>query len=153
MCVWHDNSGKGSSASWFLTYVIVRDLQTMASSKQRRRTGKIIPDHNQDIFFVRRSDVFFKWREIFKNVNLLLFLRKKPIAQCPMIICGSPFFLDHLQAILHVSKDALVALYFFILLCCSTSCIMIKHKKLKMNRKLTISHLAHSISVESRFVN
>jgi hypothetical protein len=32
MCIWHDNSGKGSSASWFLTYVIVRDLQTMAKS-------------------------------------------------------------------------------------------------------------------------
>ncbi|CAF0859705.1 unnamed protein product [Rotaria sordida] len=27
--IWHDNSGKGSSASWFLKYIIVRDLQTM----------------------------------------------------------------------------------------------------------------------------
>jgi polycystin 1L2 len=27
--VWHDNSGKDSSASWFLKYIIVRDLQTM----------------------------------------------------------------------------------------------------------------------------
>ncbi|CAF1184610.1 unnamed protein product [Adineta ricciae] len=27
--IWHDNSGKGSSASWFLKYLIVRDLQTM----------------------------------------------------------------------------------------------------------------------------
>ena len=27
--VWHDNSGKGASASWFLKYIIVRDLQTM----------------------------------------------------------------------------------------------------------------------------
>ena len=26
--VWHDNSGKGSKASWFLKYVIVHDLQT-----------------------------------------------------------------------------------------------------------------------------
>ncbi len=27
--VWHDNSGHDSSASWFLKYIIVRDLQTM----------------------------------------------------------------------------------------------------------------------------
>ncbi|CAF1691911.1 unnamed protein product, partial [Adineta ricciae] len=27
--IWHDNSGQGDSASWFLKYVIVRDLQTM----------------------------------------------------------------------------------------------------------------------------
>lgn len=27
--LWHDNSGKGSSASWFLKYVLVNDLQTM----------------------------------------------------------------------------------------------------------------------------
>jgi polycystin 1L2 len=30
--VWHDNSGKGSSSSWFLKYIIVRDLQTMEKS-------------------------------------------------------------------------------------------------------------------------
>ncbi|CAF4193018.1 unnamed protein product, partial [Adineta steineri] len=27
--IWHDNSGQGSSSSWFLKYLIVRDLQTM----------------------------------------------------------------------------------------------------------------------------
>ena len=27
--LWHDNSGQGSSASWFCKYLIVRDLQTM----------------------------------------------------------------------------------------------------------------------------
>ena len=27
--IWHDNSGDDSSASWFLKYIIVRDLQTM----------------------------------------------------------------------------------------------------------------------------
>ena len=30
--VWHDNSGRGPLASWFLKYVIVRDLQTMGKS-------------------------------------------------------------------------------------------------------------------------
>ena len=29
MRVWHDDSGQDSSASWFLKYIIVRDLQTM----------------------------------------------------------------------------------------------------------------------------
>jgi hypothetical protein len=32
MRIWHDNSGRGSSASWFLKYIIVRDLQTMEKS-------------------------------------------------------------------------------------------------------------------------
>ena len=26
--IWHDNSGKGDQASWFLKYIIVHDLQT-----------------------------------------------------------------------------------------------------------------------------
>jgi hypothetical protein len=29
MRVWHDNSGFGNRASWFLKYIVVRDLQTM----------------------------------------------------------------------------------------------------------------------------
>jgi polycystin 1L2 len=32
MRVWHDNSGHGNRASWFLKYIIVRDLQTMEKS-------------------------------------------------------------------------------------------------------------------------
>ena len=28
MKIWHDNSGKDNSASWFLKYIIIRDLQT-----------------------------------------------------------------------------------------------------------------------------
>jgi hypothetical protein len=27
--IWHDNTGQGSSSSWFLKYIIIRDLQTM----------------------------------------------------------------------------------------------------------------------------
>ncbi|UJR17607.1 hypothetical protein I4U23_004503, partial [Adineta vaga] len=30
--IWHDNTGKSASASWFLKYIIVRDLQTMIKS-------------------------------------------------------------------------------------------------------------------------
>ena len=26
--IWHDNTGKGDKASWFLNYIIVHDLQT-----------------------------------------------------------------------------------------------------------------------------
>ena len=29
--VWHDNSGRGASASWFLKYILVRDLLSFAS--------------------------------------------------------------------------------------------------------------------------
>ena len=32
MRIWHDNSGRGAAASWFLKYVIVCDLQTMEKS-------------------------------------------------------------------------------------------------------------------------
>ncbi len=32
MRIWHDNSGKGNRASWFLKYILVRDLQTMETS-------------------------------------------------------------------------------------------------------------------------
>ncbi len=27
--IWHDNTGQSSSSSWFLKYIIIRDLQTM----------------------------------------------------------------------------------------------------------------------------
>ena len=30
--IWHDNSGRGASASWFLKSIVVRDLQTMEKS-------------------------------------------------------------------------------------------------------------------------
>lgn len=30
--IWHNNSGQGSSASWFLKYIIIEDLQTMTKS-------------------------------------------------------------------------------------------------------------------------
>jgi polycystin 1L2 len=30
--IWHDNTGQGTSGSWFLKYIIVRDLQTMEKS-------------------------------------------------------------------------------------------------------------------------
>lgn len=26
--IWHDNSGKGKKASWFFSYMVVRDIQT-----------------------------------------------------------------------------------------------------------------------------
>ena len=30
--IWHDNSGFDSEASWYLKYILVRDLQTMETS-------------------------------------------------------------------------------------------------------------------------
>jgi polycystin 1L2 len=29
MRIWHDNTGEGALASWFLKYIVVRDLQTL----------------------------------------------------------------------------------------------------------------------------
>jgi len=31
MRVWHDNSGRGKFGSWYLNYVVVRDVQTKQS--------------------------------------------------------------------------------------------------------------------------
>jgi polycystin 1L2 len=28
MRIWHDNSGKGKFGSWYLNYVLIRDIQT-----------------------------------------------------------------------------------------------------------------------------
>jgi polycystin 1L2 len=30
--IWHDNTGQGALASWFLKYIIIRDLQTMTKT-------------------------------------------------------------------------------------------------------------------------
>jgi len=30
--IWHDNSGLGSDASWYLKYILIRDLQTMKTN-------------------------------------------------------------------------------------------------------------------------
>jgi polycystin 1L2 len=32
MRLWHDNSGSGYKAAWFLKYIVIRDLQTMEKS-------------------------------------------------------------------------------------------------------------------------
>ena len=55
--IWHDNSGQDSSSSWFLKYIIVRDLQTMEKFNfisQRwfaaeKEDGKV-HDHLDDFF-------------------------------------------------------------------------------------------------------
>jgi PLAT/LH2 domain len=55
--IWHDNSGQGVSASWFLKYIIIRDLQTM------EKTYFIA----QKWFAVENGDGLVRERSFFSN--------------------------------------------------------------------------------------
>jgi len=62
--IWHDNTGQGSSSSWFLKYLIIRDLQTMEKFHficQRwlaveKDDGKV----SSNLIFLFKIDLFFK---------------------------------------------------------------------------------------------
>ena len=67
--IWHDNSGFGSDASWFLKYVIVRNLQTMETTyficqkwlAVEKDSGEVsvleMRDESMTKFFVDRSNI------------------------------------------------------------------------------------------------
>ena len=97
--VWHDNSGKGASASWFLKYIIVRDLQTMQKSyficqnwlAVEKDTGTVSSshfDHSLDIG-VHRSNEWCPWLVMRRNKSSRMCCRSRPITVSPKVICGS----------------------------------------------------------------
>jgi PLAT/LH2 domain len=97
--VWHDNSGKGASASWFLKYIIVRDLQTMQKSyficqnwlAVEKDTGTVSSSHSElsaDIR-VHRSSVWCPWLVMRRNRSSRMCCRNRPITVSPKVICGS----------------------------------------------------------------
>jgi polycystin 1L2 len=89
MKIWHDNSGKGENASWFLKNIIVYDLQTKEKFYSicdnwlavEKGDGKI----EKNLIFVQKSE--FKeinrkneiFIEIFSDFHLWYSVFKKPI--------------------------------------------------------------------------
>ena len=69
MRIWHDNTGSGTAASWFLKYIIVQDLQTMqkfhfvgqrwlAVEKDDGKVGSFSEKLRNIFFSLSRSNVF-----------------------------------------------------------------------------------------------
>lgn len=69
MRIWHDNTGSGASASWFLKYIIVQDLQNMqkfhfvgqrwlAVEKEDGKVGSFSEKLFEILFLLSRSNVF-----------------------------------------------------------------------------------------------
>ena len=98
--VWHDNSGKGASASWFLKYIIVRDLQTMqkfyficqnwlAVEKGNGAVSSSLSlpllSHSHE----SRSSVWCPWRAMRRSKSSPMCCRSRRITACRRVTCGS----------------------------------------------------------------
>jgi hypothetical protein len=151
--VWHDNTGRGSSASWFLKYIIVRDLQTMerfhficqrwlAVEKDDGTVSFISFFPLSKIFFYccNRSNVFYQSQANFRSKNLPMFYPKKRIIAYPKVICGSQSLLDLHRISLLVFNDV------HVVLCCSSSpcflifCTTINRKNQRRLRLVVVYH-------------
>ena len=116
--IWHDNSGAGSLSSWFLKYIIIRDLQTMEKFHficQRwfaveKDDGRVRSNCLYcDSIFIReksRSNVFCLLLVKWKNVNFLIFYPNMLITVFPIVIYGCRSFLVHYRINLLVFNDA-----------------------------------------------
>jgi len=163
--VWHDNTGKGASASWFLKYIIIRDLQTMEKSyficqqwlaveKEDGRVNYLFVFVKRIFSFVKfRLNVFYQLQVHYKNKNFHMFYQKKPIIVYQKVIFGFQFFLGLLQINLPVFNVVLVVLYYCLLLCFLIFSIMIKQQKRKQVKTLVVYHWVLFISLQSRFVS
>jgi hypothetical protein len=77
--IWHDNSGRGASESWFLKYLIVRDLQSMQKFHfiaqkwfaVEKDDGKVSlsPDYVFSIALRTRSSVFCQLQANWRNMS------------------------------------------------------------------------------------
>jgi hypothetical protein len=125
--IWHDNSGEGSSASWFLKYIIVQDLQTMekfyfigqrwfAVEKEDGLVNKDFYSFIYLIFLLIRLNVFYQLLMKLKNMNFLMYYQKKPIVFL-MVIYGFQSFLIDQQINLLVFNDVLVVLFYYSVQC------------------------------------
>ena len=118
--VWHDNSGKGASASWFLKYIIVRDLQTMQKSyficqnwlAVEKGNGAVSsPDSmNSSGIWVFRSSEWCPWLATRRSRSSPICCRNRRITACPKVICGSRSSLVHHRIGSRACSAALAAL-------------------------------------------
>ncbi|CAF1454324.1 unnamed protein product [Rotaria sp. Silwood1] len=105
--IWHDNTGHGVSASWFLKYIIVRDLQTMekfyficqqwfAVEKEDGRIERILPIagelQKQEFSYVLSKQVYYSvseghlWFSIFSRPPSNRFTRVQRCTCCFVLL-------------------------------------------------------------------
>jgi hypothetical protein len=118
--LWHDNSGSGSSASWFLKCIIVQDLQTMERTYFiAQRWFAVEEDDGRVCVRCFRSNVYCLWlvvrREREKHSRISS--PRKSIIAFQKGTCGFPSFLDHLPMSLHAFNVVPVVSYSYSFRC------------------------------------
>ena len=115
--VWHDNSGAGASASWFLKYIIVRDLQTMqkfyficqnwlAVEKNDGTVSPLLFASLPVVMVECRWNVCCRWLARRRRASSRTCCRSRRITVCPKVICGSQSSLVRRRTVSHVCNDA-----------------------------------------------
>ena len=125
MHIWHDNSGPGASASWFLKYIIVQDLQTMQKFyficqnwfAVEKDDGVVsiqcFSSDQSKTTLICRLNEYYPWRVNIKDGNFPISYRNKLIIVSQKVICGFLSSLDHLRINLHVCNDVLAVLFYY----------------------------------------
>jgi polycystin 1L2 len=121
--IWHDNSGAGASSSWFLKYIIVRDLQTMEKSyficqkwfavEKEDEVVSVIDFFIFPVKSILRLNVFYQSRVNIKKKNSHMSCPNKRIIVYLKVIFGFQYFLVHHRINLHVYNDVLVVLFYY----------------------------------------
>lgn len=112
--IWHDNTGRGDSASWYLNYIILHDLQTnqklyflchkwLAVDKDDFKIERILTP----VGSIKKSDILYLIKEqtinSFNDGHLFISIFNKPLfngftrlerAVCFYLALFSTFFLD-----------------------------------------------------------
>lgn len=108
--MWHDNSGTGKFASWFLNSVIIKDVQTnekwffianswLAVEKGSGAIDRVVPAASQDeiLRFKNRFHVMTHrsmsdehiWLSVFKRPPRSRFSRVERVSCCMVMLCLS----------------------------------------------------------------
>jgi hypothetical protein len=113
MRIWHDNSGSGNDASWYLKYIIVYDLQTKEKfysfCEQWLATEKGDGKIDRNLFFVNENEFtenikrnvtlkdkfsdFHLWYSVFAKPVGSLFTRLNRVTCCFLYSYSSMFLL------------------------------------------------------------
>jgi polycystin 1L2 len=87
--MWHDNTGRGDKASWYLDYVIVQDLQTkekyyfhcqkwFAVDKDDYEIERMIPDTGKNRHFSKLSLIKDETKKRLNDYHLILSIFNRP---------------------------------------------------------------------------
>ena len=166
--IWHDNSGASEKASWFLKYVVIRDLQTMSKSHFICQRWLAVEKEDRavssSLFVVwnlcahargnwDRSSVCCRWRETMKRCSLGMRCRNKRTTACRMGTCGFQSLPGRRRASSLACSGAHAVSSCCSSTCFSISCITIVSKKPKQRKRLVASPSGLFTSVPSRCVS